>query len=261
MSPRASARNGRSPRALARRIVGAGRRLTYGALGRTPFGSITSVVTDEPLVAITFDGCPDPQWTPRVLEVLDAHGAKGTFFAVGKFVDQHPDVMRRLHESGHALGNHTYDHPSMPLVTRAQRLRELRACEKALAPYPQPRKIFRPPYLDQDFASRLDTWRLGYDVIACSLHATDWEDRSADEMVAALSGVAPGDVIMLHDVVCDQRYRSREAMITALDTFLRQQSDLRFVSVPTLLDAGRPRREMWLKRPNVKRLASYERDF
>ena len=263
MSRPASARSG-APRgrSLARRAVGAARRVAYGALGSTPFGTVTSVATDQPLVAITFDGGPDPTWTPRVLAVLDAHGAKGTFFVIGKYVDKHPDVVARLHEGGHALGNHTYDHPSFPLVSRHERRRELRAGAEALAPYPQPRKLFRPPYLDQSVASRYDTWRLGYETIACSLHANDWEDRPADEMAATLNGsVAAGDVIMLHDAVCDQRYRSREAMIEALDVFLRTQTGLRFVTVPELLAAGRPRREMWIKRPNVKRLASYERDF
>ena len=64
---------------------------------------------------------------------------------------------------------------------------------------------------------------------------------------------------MLHDAVCDQRYRSREAMINALDVFLARRTDLRFVTVDALLRAGTPRREIWFKRPNVARFASYER--
>ena len=233
----------------------------HGALGSTPFGTITSVATDQPVVAITFDDGPDPTWTPKVLAVLDAHGAKATFFVIGKYVEKHPDIVARLHEGGHALGNHTYDHPSFPLVSRRERRRELRACAEALAPYPQLRKLFRPPYLDQSVASRYDAWRLGYEVIACNLHANDWEDRPAGEMADVLNGsVAPGDVIMLHDVVRDQRYLRREAMITALDAFLGRQAALRFVTVPQLLAAGRPQREMWIKRPTAKRLASHERE-
>ena len=234
--------------------------MAYDALGASGFGTITSVATTEPLAAITFDGGPDARWTPQVLDVLDAHQAKATFFVIGKYVDLHPELIRRAHASGHAHGNHTYDHPSFPLVESAVRRRELRACATALAPYPQTRKLFRPPYLDQDLASRFDSWRLGYDVIACSLHANDWEDRDAGEIAKALrDGAKAGDVIMLHDAVCDQRYRSRAAMIEALDGFLRDRTDLRFVTVPELLRSGRPRREIWLKRPNLARFASYER--
>lgn len=251
---------GRARPSLPRRVARRLRRVALGALGTTRFGTITGVRTRQPLCAITFDGGPDERWTPRVLDVLDAHEAKGTFFVIGKYVDAHPDVMQRLHEGGHALGNHTYDHPSFPLVDGAERRREVRACATALAPYPQARKLFRPPYLDQDFGSRLDTWRLGYEVIACSLHATDWEDRDSDAIAADLiDGATAGDVIMLHDAVCDQRYRSREAMIAALDVFLGRRNDLRFVTVDALLSAGTPRREIWFKRPNVARFASYER--
>lgn len=245
---------------LVRRALRRGRRMAYDTLGATPFGTVTSVVTSESVAAITFDGGPDEHWTPQVLDLLDDYEAKATFFVIGKYVDAHPEVMQRAHASGHAHGNHSYLHPRFPLVSSAERRRELRACATALAPYPQERKMFRPPYLVQDLASRYDSWRLGYDVIACSLHANDWEDRESDEMDRTLSdGAKPGDVIMLHDAVCDQRYRSREAMIDALEAFLRRRSDLRFVTVPELLRTGRPRREIWLRRPNLARAASYER--
>lgn len=256
-------------RSLVQRAVRSGRRRVEkafsasplgGMLGASRFGTITSVVTSEPVAALTFDGGPDERWTPQVLDVLDAHDAKATFFVIGRYVDVHPELMQRAHASGHAHGNHTYLHPAFPLVSSAERRRELRACATALAPYPQERAMFRPPYLVQDLGSRFDCWRLGYDGVACSLHADDWEDRESDEMYRTLSdGAKPGDIIMLHDAVCDQRYRSREAMIEALDAFLRRRSDLRFVTVPELLRAGRPRRELWHRVPSQAMFESYER--
>lgn len=248
---------------LLRRVVRRIRKILYDILGRTAFGTITSVATADPLVAITFDGGPDERWTPQVLDVLQAHGAKATFFVIGKYVDRHPDLVQRIQREGHALGNHSYDHPSFPLVSGQQRRRELRACATALAPYPQQLRLFRPPYLDQCVASRYDTWRLGYAVITCSRHANDWEDRPSEEMTRVLNDtIEAGDIVMLHDAVCDQRYRSRSATIATLDAVLRaQRGRFRFVTLPDLLAAGRPRRTMWIKRPNVKRMASYERDF
>jgi len=248
---------------LLRRVVRRLRRVAYAALGRTPFGTITSVATREPLVAITFDGGPDERWTPQVLDVLAAHGALATFFVIGTYVDRHPELMQRIVREGHALGNHSHDHPSYPLVSSAERRRDLRACAAALAPYPQPLRLFRPPYLDQCVASRFDSWRLGYAVVTCSRHANDWEDRPSEEMTGVLNEtIRGGDIVMLHDAVCDQRYRSRAAMIETLDAVLRAQHDrFRFVTVPELIAAGRPRREMWIKKPNVRRLASYQRDF
>lgn len=250
-------------RSFARRAIGRLRRVAFGTLGRTAFGTITSVETDQPLVSITFDGGPDAVWTPQVLDVLDAHGAKATFFVIGKYVDLHPDIVGRIHAAGHALGNHTYDHPSFPLVSAAERRRELQRCAATLKPFPQRRRLFRPPYLDQSFASRYDAWRSGYEVVTCNRHANDWEDRTSDEMTQVLNGtIEAGDVVMLHDAVCDQRYRSRTAMIETLDAVLRHLTPrFRFVTLPDLLEAGRPRREMWIKRPNVVRLSSYERVF
>jgi len=231
----------------------------FRALGRTSFGTITSVVTSAPKVAITFDDGPDPGWTPQVLDVLHAHQAKATFFVIGKFVDAHADVMRRLHARGHALGNHTYNHRSMPLLDRDKRRGELERCAKALAAYPQERRLLRPPYLDQDLASRFDSWQLGYEVIACSLHARDWEDRSGEEMAHVLvAGAKPGDIIMLHDSVRGEASIGREAMLQALDSFLSERKDLRFVTVPELLMSGRPRREIWFRPPSAAGRASYD---
>jgi peptidoglycan-N-acetylglucosamine deacetylase len=255
--PPSNAEPRRRPKpSLVRRTLRRARGLMHDALGATSFGTITSVATSEPMVALTFDDGPDPRWTPLVLDVLDAHRAKATFFVVGSSVEAHPDVVRRIHGSGHALGNHTHTHRSLPLVSGAERLRELRACAAALAPYPQPRRLFRPPHLDQDLRSRFDTWRLGYDVIACSHHARDWEDRGRDEMARTLvEGAEAGDVVMLHDALHDRRDLPRTAMIEALEILLRERGDLRFVTVPELLQAGRARREIFLRRPHPDRAA------
>ena len=241
------------------RVARRARREVYNALGRTSFGTITSVATSSPQVAITFDDGPDPDWTPRVLDVLDSHRAKATFFVIGKYVDAHGDVVERLHSGGHALGNHTYNHKSMPLLDSSARRLELERCAKALAPYPQKSKLLRPPYLDQDLASRFDSWRLGYEIIACSLHARDWEDRGAEEMASALiEGARPGDVIMLHDSVRGEATLGREAMLMALDRFLTVRKDLNFVTVPDLLMSGRPKREAWFSSPSAAGRASYD---
>jgi len=247
---------------ISRRVWGRARQTALNALGRTSFGTVTSVRTAKPVVAITFDGGPDERWTPQVLDVLDAHKAKATFFVIGKYIDAHPEIAERQYASGHVLGNHTYEHPSFPLVSSVERLKELRRCADTLTQYPQKQRLFRAPYLDQGLRSRFDTWRRGYTDIACSLHANDWEDIGAEEIAAKLIDKAqPGDIIMLHDAVCDQRYRSRAAMIEALDRFLGARRDLGFVTVPDLMQMGRPVRGIWLKRPNLARFATYERDI
>lgn len=253
----------RSPgrRSLVRRALGLLRRKTLAALGRTPLGSITHVDTEAPVAALTFDGGPDPEWTPRVLDVLAEHDAKATFFVIGKYVDKHPDVVARTVAEGHALGNHTWDHPSFPLVSSRERRDQMLRCREALEPFSTDARLFRPPYCEQSLGSRLDALISGFDVVMASVTAKDWEDRDAAFMEAKLhEGLAPGCVILLHDAVCDQRYRSREPMLAALDAFLtRWSGTYAFVTLPTLIAHGRPRREIWLREPDVERFATYDR--
>lgn len=233
-----------------RRAVGRLKRSAYAALGRTGFGTITSVETRRPWVALTFDDGPDPDWTPRVLDLLDRYGGRATFFVVGERVARFPDVVRRIHEGGHAIGNHSHTHLSFPLIRNAERRRQLRACAAALAHYPQPRRLFRPPHLDQSLASRFLTWREGYEVVACTRHARDWEDVDGAQIALRLEELRAGDVVMLHDSIYGQPNRSRATMLDALETVLRREADrLEFVTVPALLAAGRPRRRLWLKWP------------
>src|SRR6478735_7834989 len=84
------------------------------------FGVITHVDTTEAVVALTFDDGPHPQWTPRLLDLLDRHGAKATFFMVGEMAMRHPDLVDRVISAGHAIGNHSWNHPSFPAVTSSQ---------------------------------------------------------------------------------------------------------------------------------------------
>ena len=138
----------------------------YRALKVVPLlavGTITRVSTSKPVAALTFDDGPDPVFTPRLLAVLHKHQAKATFFMVGKAAERHPDIVKEVAVAGHAIGNHSWDHPSFPLISRRERWAQVRACEKAIAPYGQ--RLFRPPYGDQNLLSRLEASWLGYQVI------------------------------------------------------------------------------------------------
>lgn len=222
-------------------------------------GSVEAVATDTKVSALTFDDGPHPDYTPRLLDVLAKCRAKATFFIVGDSAAKYPELMVRMAAEGHCLANHTWDHRSMPLLSRPERLEQLRACAQALAPYGGDAKLFRPPYGNQSVASRLDALRLGYEVIAWTHHCYDWLEHDAEflseRMIKALS---PGSIFLLHDAlyrVAEPERANRAPSIKAVETLLAQFPDYSFVTVPELLTHGRVQKAMWFQKPDKSWLA------
>lgn len=225
-------------------------------------GTITHVVTEERVAAITFDDGPHPVWTPQILDVLAAYDARATFFMVGAMAARSPDVVRRVAESGHAIGNHSWDHPAFPLISAAQRRAQLQACQRALAPYG--RRLFRPPHGAQTLASRLDPLWLGHEVVTWNLSALDWLGRRGDEIGdRLLDRLRPGSIVLLHDGLFDaeeERYFDRAPTVEGLHILLdRLRGAFTFVTVPELLRRGSPHRVHWVRVPSVEFLKRLKR--
>lgn len=220
----------------------------FNAISLRLTGTITHVHTQQPVAALTFDDGPHPEYTPRLLDILQKHQARATFFMVGQSAQQHPEIVARAAQAGHAIGNHTWDHPSLPLISRRERRAQLQAWAKAVAPYGQ--WIFRPPYGHQSLASRFDALLLGYKVITWNVPAYDWLDREAGWMADHLTQkIQPGSIIIFHDVLyhtIEQRYADREPMLKAVDMVLERLGNrIRFVTVLELLQYGRPHYKHW----------------
>lgn len=220
----------------------------FNAATRRAMGTITHVSTHDPVAALTFDDGPHPESTPHLLDVLERHQAHATFFMIGEAAQRHPNLVQRVAQAGHAIGNHSWDHPSFPLISGRERRAQLRACEKAIAPYGQ--RLFRPPYGHQSVASRLDALWLRYKVITWSMSASDWLDHDANWMADRLANqLKPGSVILLHDALYhtpEERYADREPMIEAVNMLLRWFSDhFRFITIPELFQHGRLQRRNW----------------
>ncbi len=100
-------------------------------------------------VSLTFDDGPDPAVTPRVLDTLREYGLKATFFVLGRQVEENPDLLRRIVQEGHTLGNHTYSHADMADLGPVGMRRELRSTQRAVDDalgYHHPMALMRPPY-------------------------------------------------------------------------------------------------------------------
>jgi peptidoglycan/xylan/chitin deacetylase (PgdA/CDA1 family) len=222
-------------------------------------GTITHVSTKSPAAALTFDDGPHPEFTPRLLQILENYEARATFFMLGEAAHQYPDLVRRVAQAGHAIGNHSWDHASFPRISRRERHEQIHACQQAITPYGQ--LLFRPPYGEQNLVSRLDALRLGYKVIGWNVDAGDWWDDDASRMADLLMRrLRPGRIIILHDnlrthpnaarrpMVSQQLYLDREPMLKAVTLFLEKTAkQFRFMTVPELLQHGRPQRQNWYR--------------
>ncbi len=131
--------------------------------------------TDKPFVALTFDDGPDAVMTPRVLDTLNRYGVKATFFLVGEKVRKYPDLVRRMVNEGHIIGNHTYTHSVMfPLSSRQSVQKEIAETQRAVEDIAGIKmRLFRPPF-------GVTNPVIGAAVRDCGLQAIGWSVRSLD---------------------------------------------------------------------------------
>ena len=247
-----------SPRSILRQGLSIPHKIS-SVTARHLTGTITRVSTQSLAAALTFDDGPHSEFTPRVLDILERYRAHATFFMVGEAAQQYPEVVRRVAEAGHAIGNHSWDHASFPFISRQARLGQIQACHRATAPYGQ--RLFRPPYGQQSVASRFAPFWLGYKVITWNQEVGDWWDPDARRMADSLvRRIRPGNIVLLHDALCDHPsadkrpmvtlspYPNREPMLEALTLFLEQTaSRFRFVTIPELLRQGYPQKRNWYR--------------
>jgi peptidoglycan/xylan/chitin deacetylase (PgdA/CDA1 family) len=229
------------------------RRIPSGLLRRIA-GTITDVTTSDPVIALTFDDGPNPTTTPAVLRILNTHGAKATFFMTGENAVAHPEVVAAVRAAGHAIGNHSWDHPSFPLISGLKRFRQIRKCAKVIR---EPgKRLFRPPYGNQTAVSQLLAWLTGHEVIAWSVVLPDWLDHDGAWLAGeSLKQVRAGSIILMHDNLMDfieDRYQDRRPTLDALERILSAlENRYEFVTVPELLLRGRPSRVNWFMKPDI----------
>jgi len=162
---------------------------------------------DKNQVALTFDDGPNPEYTPQILAVLDKYHVKATFFMVGEIAQQYPEVVRKVTEQGHEVGNHTMTHPEAPKVD-SQRLRQEVQGTAQLLERISGKKIhyFRPPYGYFDAAYFQACRDNNMDVVLWSIVPRDWEQPPAEIIVRrVVAEIRPGAIVLLHDGGGDRR--------------------------------------------------------
>jgi polysaccharide deacetylase family sporulation protein PdaB len=162
---------------------------------------IYCVDTPEKKIAISFDAAWGADYTEELLKILKKHDVKTTFFLVGFWVDKYPDMVKRIDEEGHEIGNHSSKHPQMSKLSREQIIEELtKTSDKIEAITKKKVTLFRPPF--GDYNNRLiETSReLGLQVIQWDVDSLDYKDYGADAIIKrVLSKVKNGSIVLFHN--------------------------------------------------------------
>lgn len=159
-------------------------------------------------IVLTFDDGPDPAYTPQILDILNKNNIKGTFFVVGENALLHQDLVKRIHNEGHEIGNHTYTHPNIASISPYQTRMELNANQRLVQEITgHSMTLFRPPYVadtelntKDELVPLLRAQDMGYTMVGESIDSDDWQRISSGEIVnRVLDQLPKGNVILMHD--------------------------------------------------------------
>jgi peptidoglycan/xylan/chitin deacetylase (PgdA/CDA1 family) len=193
-------------------------------------------------IALSFDDGPSP-YTSQVLDILDRHGAKATFFVVGRNAQANPKLVRRAVEAGHEIGNHTWSHASLPALKKAVRHTEVEGANDAVRAATGHRPLlFRPPYGAMRPGTNREIRQLGMLPVVWSVDPRDYQPHvTAKALIARIrAGLRPGSIILLHDGGGD-RSKTVAALPAILDEVARK--GYRAVTVTQLLNDFPPERD------------------
>ena len=169
---------------------------------------------------LTFDDGPDPQWTPRVLDILAEAAIPATFFLIGLHAVRYPALVRRIAAEGHDTGNHTWSHRHPWTVLSPAARKEVRDGADAIAGIAgSAPKFFRPPHGRLRRSMIEEAGRGGQTLVLWNRSAVDWGPLGTARGVAQrLSVAAAGDIILMHDG--GQGINHPEKLVTVLPEFL-----------------------------------------
>lgn len=195
---------------------------------------IYSVDRDDKVISVTFDASWGGDKTRKILDLLDEYDAKATFFLVGIWVDQFPELVQEIAARGHEIGNHSASHAHFTQISDAKIRQELASCSDKIEALTGTRPtLFRPPYGDYNSKVITIVRDEGYEAVQWSVDSLDWKNRGVEDLIRrATNNVQSGDIILFHN---DSQY-----IVDALPAILKfyQAEGFRIVSAKDILLSG-----------------------
>ncbi len=186
-------------------------------------------------LALTYDDGPNGPHTLKLLEVLAKHNVQATFFMIGRYVRQRPDIARAVAQAGHVIGNHTFTHPLLIFESAAQTRIQLVDCHRALQDaIGEHSNLFRPPFGGRRPATLRIARELGLETVMWNVTGYDWSAPPAAVIEKKVARqMRGGDVILLHDGGYRAMGADRSQTVIATENLIRRYKDegYDFVSV------------------------------
>ncbi|MER5279794.1 bifunctional polysaccharide deacetylase/glycosyltransferase family 2 protein [Streptomyces sp. NPDC002809] len=185
----------------------------------------TQSVPDKTIV-LTFDDGPDPEWTGKVLDILDDNDVPGTFFLVGSMISRYPGIVRKVVDNGNEVGVHTFTHVDLSYQSTSRITREIAQTQLALAGAAGiTTTLFRAPYSSTNDAIDNYSWpvykklgALGYTSVFIDTDSEDWQQPGVDRIIdLATPKSGKGASVLFHDSGGD-----REQTLEALPRYIKK---------------------------------------
>lgn len=195
---------------------------------------VYSVETPDQRVSVTLDATWGAKQTEDLLDVLDKHGVKATFFLAGYWIEEYPDHVKMIASRGHEIGNHTYSHPHLNSLDTDSIRKELNRCSDMIENLTGTRpNLFRPPFGEYSNKVIEAAESCGLVTIQWDVDSLDWQNLSAAAIQSrVLSRVQRGSIILFHN--------NGLHTVEALDVVIRElkSKGYEFVPVSSLLLNG-----------------------
>ena len=178
-------------------------------------------------IALTYDDGPNDSHTLKLLDVLAKNSVRATFFMIGRYVRQRPDIARAVAQAGHVIGNHTFTHPLLIFESAAQTRTEFLGCRSALQDViGKHSNLFRPPFGGRRPATLRIARELGLQPVMWNVTGYDWNAPPAtvieNKVARQMRG---GDVILLHDGGHHTMGADRAQTVIATENLIQRYKD------------------------------------
>ncbi|MGH9516975.1 MAG: polysaccharide deacetylase family protein [Terriglobales bacterium] len=194
-------------------------------------------------IALTFDDGPNDPHTLHLLDVLSRHNVQATFFLIGRYVRERPDIAAEIAKRGHVIGNHTFTHPLLTFQPAGRIRSEITQCRDAIHDaVGEHSNLFRPPWGGRRPAVFQMARQLGFDPVMWNITGYDWKAPSPEYIQEKVGPkIRGGDVILLHDGGHAAFGTDRAPTVAAVDRLITRflAEGYRFVTVPEMMGQRR----------------------